>query len=133
MSFTASGVFGNGFSFTGFTVSNRNLNFVWQEPHIGVDLFVYSFDIPTTKDSHVGDGFEGTKPFLFSCDRTCRNAFVLPGDRTNENGLAIATWLGPSDPVTTPEPSSVFLIGSGLVGLGLLAKNKRTRKISWSF
>jgi hypothetical protein len=109
-----------------FTVFDGNLNCVWQNPHIGVDLFVYSFVIPTKDNPFVGDGFEGTKPFLFSCDTSCQNAFVPPGDRINENGLAVATWLGPSDPPAsaTPEPSSIFLMGSGLVGLAFLAKKR---------
>jgi hypothetical protein len=82
---------------------------------------VYSFVIPTKDNPFVGDGFEGTKPFLFSCDTSCQNAFVPPGDRINENGLAVATWLGPSDPPpsATPEPSKYFSDGLWPRGIGV--------------
>jgi hypothetical protein len=133
MNFTASGIFGNGFSFRGFTVADGNLDFFWKNPQIGVDLFVYNFVIPTKDNPFVGDGFGGTKPFLFSCDTSCQNAFVSPGDHSNEFGLAVATWLGPSAdpppvPTATPEPSSILLMGSGLVGLGFTCRKRSSAR-----
>jgi hypothetical protein len=129
MSFDGSGLFGGGFSYAGVNVDTQNLDFLWKNSQAIVDLFVYNDLIPTQAnpdDIH----FEGTKPIELQClTQTCDAAFSPGGFQPAQDSQSVAdaTWLRPSSdprPTQTPEPGSLLLMGSGLVGLGFWKRRK---------
>lgn len=110
------------------TASDNIAGFELEPDQFAVETFTATFH------SSTGDSFQITRDvngsggaLLFAAEDTTPGAFITSIDITNTAGddFAIAQLRqGSATTGTTPEPSSLVLLGSGILGIGSLIRRK---------